>query len=40
MVQTKGNCFVNTQLAGGTYTVSIYNEATKETVVRKLIISN
>jgi hypothetical protein len=36
----ESNCFVNTQLSSGTYLVSIVKETTKETVIRKLIISN
>ena len=34
----QGNCFINTAIAAGTYFVTITNESTKESVVRKLLI--
>jgi hypothetical protein len=36
----RGNCFVNTDLANGTYMVKITKIETKESVTQKLIITN
>jgi len=36
----QGHCFVNTTIAAGTYFVTITKESTKESVIRKLIITN
>ncbi len=36
----QGNCFENTSIAAGTYFVTIIKESTKESVIKKLIITN